>query len=228
MADALASLCLCPTSLAQVAIVPCDPYEASGFEPLSHVVGQTGLDAARMVVERLGPQPPSGRCGVLVTMHRHENRTPEKFRAVACAVARAAGRYAAPWLYWRWYVHGNPAVRALLPDSLALSRVEVCEPADYETMISQLRSARLVITDSGGLQEECAYFKVPCLVLRDVTERVEAVQNGCSRLVGCDPEHIESGIADALEGRWGEIGPCPYGDGHAAEQVCRILEEKYA
>ena len=173
-----------------------------------HVTGNTVIDALRICDPLPAPDGPD----VLVTMHRRE-ALGDAMHAVLSAVAGTRRRVAV-------MSHPNPAVRAIVeqhfPDAIA--------PLPYREFLSLLASARVVLTDSGGLQEECAYLGIPALVCREVTERPEGVESGCARVIGFD------GIADALdrlddyaEYRRMAEAACPYGDGHAAKRIAEVL-----
>jgi len=125
-------------------------------------------------------------------------------------------------------VHPNPEVRAAVDDTLAgLDGITLLPPLDYQRLVHVMGRARLIITDSGGIQEEAPALGKPVLVLRDVTERPEAVDFGTVKLVGCDPERIihetirllEDPSAYALMAERTN----PYGDGRAAERITAAL-----
>ena len=99
------------------------------------------------------------------------------------------------------------------------ARFNVLPPLSYRENLGLLADARLVLTDSGGVQEEAAVLKIPCLTLRPNTERPVTVERGTSRLVGNDPERIRYAFSDAIEGRWPAGGDIPLWDGHAGERI---------
>jgi len=113
-----------------------------------------------------------------------------------------------------------------------LANIELCEPADYRTLLSWMRRARLVLTDSGGIQEEAPAFGKPVLVLRETTERPEGVEAGVAKLVGTDEETIfreaERLLADDRALAAMARVANPYGDGNASERICRILSGRPA
>ena len=122
--------------------------------------------------------------------------------------------------------HPNPAVRAQVEAGLAgVERVTVTDPLPYPDLSRLLSEAYLVLTDSGGIQEEAPSFGVPALVLRDVTERVESLHAGCARLVGTDTDLIVKEAAQLLDDRdlrdSMTAGGNPYGDGLAALRTAR-------
>jgi UDP-N-acetylglucosamine 2-epimerase (non-hydrolysing) len=88
-----------------------------------------------------------------------------------------------------------------------------------------MRSAKLVLTDSGGMQEETSFLRVPCLTLRENTERPITLTLGTSRLVGNDPERIQEAFGDVMRGDWPEGEDIPLWDGHAAGRVVKEMGE---
>jgi UDP-N-acetylglucosamine 2-epimerase len=180
-----------------------------------------GRGAARRA--RPGRAEPAGE--VLVTVHRRESFG-EPLRAILGAVATLAGRF--PRLRWIYPVHPNPRVAG--PAAALLSGIpnlELCPPLDYGQLVRQLRRSRLVLTDSGGLQEEAPAFGKPVLVLRDATERPEGITAGVARLVGTEPRRIVAATARLLTDRRAYRRMArvanPYGDGRAAQRIAAIL-----
>lgn len=116
--------------------------------------------------------------------------------------------------------HANPAVRAQVDAALlGRARTVVTGPLPYPELCRLLARSALVLSDSGGIQEEAPSFDVPVLVLREVTERMEAVESGWARLVGTDPGRIVAAAKDVLGGGWNPPGTAnPFGDGHAARR----------
>ncbi len=168
-----------------------------------------------------------GRRLVLVTGHRRENHG-RGVEDICAALVRLAARGDVAVVY---PVHPNPAVsgpvRALLGD---VPRVHLVEPQGYLAFIELMRRAHLVITDSGGIQEEAPALGVPVLVMRDRTERPEAVAAGTVRLVGTDPDRIVAEAArlldDPVHRRTMSRAANPYGDGTAATRIAADLVER--
>jgi UDP-N-acetylglucosamine 2-epimerase (non-hydrolysing) len=166
-----------------------------------------------------------GKRLVVVTAHRRESFGPPLER-----ICRAVGRLAEsfPDVQVVLPAHPNPSVRVALETHLpALDAIRVIEPLGYRSMVELLHRAALVLTDSGGLQEEAPSLGTPVLVLRDVTERQEGVDAGATRLVGTDEARIVSEASALLASR-GEHALMaravnPYGDGRAAPRIVGAL-----
>jgi UDP-N-acetylglucosamine 2-epimerase (non-hydrolysing) len=223
----LAAFHFAPTALAR------DNLVAEGVAPASiHVTGNTGVDALLRVAARVRETPPElpvyldpARQLVLVTAHRRESFDGGMDR-ICHAVAELARRR--PELDVVFPVHPNPNVRAAALATLGRQyNVRVVEPVDYAQLVLLLTRARLVLTDSGGIQEEVPSLDVPALVLRDKTERPEGVDAGALKLVGTDPARIVEEalrlLDDEAEHARMAAAPSPYGDGRAAERIRTVL-----
>jgi UDP-N-acetylglucosamine 2-epimerase (non-hydrolysing) len=199
-----------------------------------YVCGNTGIDAlqwaARLDVPfddpRLAELVESDARVVVVTAHRRENWG-DGLRGIAEGIARIASRR--PELRFVLPLHPNPRVRAdLTPVLEPLESVLLTEPLHYAAMARLLARCHLVITDSGGLQEEAPSLGKPVLVTRDSTERTEGIDAGTLRIVGTDPDRIASEAARMLDdpAAYAEMASAvnPYGDGHAAERIVAQLE----
>ena len=192
------------------------------------VTGNTIVDALRHILAHTPAPPPpvpAGRPFVLMTCHRRESFG-EPIRAVFRAVRDFASRHPDAVV---WYpVHPNPGVRGPAAEILGgLENVRLADPVDYVTLLHAMKACRLVLTDSGGMQEEGVTLGKRVLVLRDVTERPEAVESGLARLVGNDGARV----AAALEQAWAEsgtetAGSAVFGDGHAAGRIAGILRDQ--
>jgi UDP-N-acetylglucosamine 2-epimerase (non-hydrolysing) len=166
---------------------------------------------------------------LLVTAHRRESWG-ERMRDVASAVARLARKH--PDLIIVLPLHPNPVVReALLPALRGLDNVMLVEPMAYGAFARLLQRSTIVLTDSGGVQEEAPSLGKPVLVMRDTTERPEAVSAGTARLVGTDPERVFSAVDQLLtfprayETMANAVNP--YGDGHAAQRTAKAIEHMF-
>jgi UDP-N-acetylglucosamine 2-epimerase (non-hydrolysing) len=197
------------------------------------VTGNPVIDALQMIAERpydwsSGPlaQLPRDRRLVLLTAHRRENFG-EPLEAVFEAVRQLARDYG-DRVHWVYPVHLNPHVqepaRRILGGN---NRVSLMAPLDYLPMVQLLRACTLVLTDSGGLQEEAPALGKPVLVLRRVTERPEAVQAGTARLVGTGRQAIIDETHRLLDDPQAYAAMAhavnPFGDGHAAERIVDAL-----
>jgi UDP-N-acetylglucosamine 2-epimerase (non-hydrolysing) len=219
----VAALHLAPTPLAAMNLL--DENIATGD---ILITGNTVVDATLAVAGRRLPfenaqvakarETGVHRRLVLVTAHRRESWGAPLDRILA-AVRELVDRY--PDIDVILPSHPNPAVRAQVDAALAgVERVTVTDPLPYPDLSRLLSEAYLVLTDSGGIQEEAPSFGVPALVLRDVTERVESLHAGCARLVGADTDLIVKEAAELLDSPVRRdamtAGGNPYGDGLAA------------
>jgi UDP-N-acetylglucosamine 2-epimerase (non-hydrolysing) len=108
----------------------------------------------------------------------------------------------------------------------AMTGLRLMDPLGYLDFLKLMSEARLVLTDSGGIQEECTILKVPCLTLRENTERPSTVEAGANQVVGRDPARILAGYKAIVSGPRSEIRTPPLWDGHAAERIAKILVER--
>ncbi len=220
LTDVLTDLDLPPTELARRHLL------AEGKSADAMVVtGNTAVDAVRMARPQAAlPRPLPDGPVVAVTMHRRENLP--VMAELAQALARVARDH--PERTFVYPVHLNPAVReAVRPALGALPNVLLEEPWDYLGMLALLDRSELIVTDSGGIQEEGAALGVPVAVLRNVTERPEGVEAGVLRLLGNDPQEVERGLRELLGGgdALGAMRAArnPYGDGRAGERVAQAV-----
>lgn len=195
-----------------------DNLRAEGVTGGVSVVGNTGVDALLDVVGRDDPEPG----GVLVTLHRRESFG-EPLRAVLAGLVDFLA--ATPDATALWPVHPNPAVGAASAE-FAHPRLMLTEPKGYAEFARLMAGCRLILTDSGGVQEEAPSLGKRVLVARDTTERPEAVAAGLNRLVGRDRGRVAAELARA----WAEPpyagplpAPNPYGDGKAAGRIAAAL-----
>ncbi len=196
------------------------------------VTGNTIVDVLRSVdtdgpfeAESLARLDLAGRRLVLVTVHRREHLG-LRLVGICSAIRRVAERH--PEVEVVLPVHPNPRVRDVVEAELAgAPRVHVVPALSYRDMLRLLRHAALALTDSGGIQEEAPSFRVPVLVLREVTERPELIEAGGGLLVGTDPERIVRAASrllrdDAAYERMRHVVN-PFGDGRAAERIVAAL-----
>jgi len=194
------------------------------------VTGNTVIDALLMTASKeldIGIDLDDTKRLILVTSHRRENFG-EPFRNICRALSTLAERnFDVQILY---PVHPNPNVKDVAHEILGrCSNIILCEPLDYAPFIAAMKKAYFIISDSGGVQEEAPALGKPVLVLRDETERPEAVEMGVVKLVGPHYERIVEEaqlLMDSVSAyKTMACGFSPYGDGKAAERIVRNLKE---
>lgn len=194
------------------------------------VTGNTVIDALLEVADKelpLGvPLMPDKRL-ILVTAHRRENFGQPFDNIIAALQTIADNNLDVEILY---PVHPNPNVSRPVHARLGNHpRIVLCDPLDYGPFVSAMKKATIVLTDSGGVQEEAPALGKPVLVMRTETERPEAVEEGVVRLVGTDTDRIVEEVnrllRDPVAYREMAKGASPYGDGKAAGRIVRILAE---
>jgi UDP-N-acetylglucosamine 2-epimerase (non-hydrolysing) len=207
-----------------------------GFERAAiHVVGNPVIDALLEIASRRPAWPEvvrplaAGERLVLVTLHRRESFG-EPLRRILGALRDFAQRHPDARLVYP--VHPNPQVQGPAREILTgLANADLVEPLDYPQLVALLQASHLVLTDSGGLQEEAPALGKPVLVFREVTERPEAVEAGGVRLVGSSPEaflrEAEPLWTDDRAYRAMAQPRFPYGDGTAGARIAAILAEQF-
>ncbi|MBC8478232.1 UDP-N-acetylglucosamine 2-epimerase (non-hydrolyzing) [bacterium] len=207
------------------------------------VTGNTVIDALLLALERidenaphveglppfLQPDSTTGERIVLITGHRRESFG-RGFRNICQAIAELAGRH--PDVHFVYPVHLNPQVHEPVQQILGenkLQNVHLIAPLDYLPFVALMNRSYLILTDSGGLQEEAPSLGKPVLVMRDTTERPEAVEAGSVRLVGTDREAIITGVTELLTNplvyqAMSQVNN-PYGDGKASERIIDAIAE---
>lgn len=195
------------------------------------VTGNTVIDAQHWVMKHQGIGRRATGCGhLLVTVHRRENWG-DDVEEICRAIAELARRH--PELPVRFPVHLNPVIQQPVHAILGnLSNVHLTPPLDYLAMQQVIADAWVVLTDSGGLQEEAPTFGVPVLVLREETERPEAVAAGCASIIGTRRERVIEAVEhlwhdEAAYARMARTGN-PFGDGHACERIRDTLRRHLA
>jgi UDP-N-acetylglucosamine 2-epimerase (non-hydrolysing) len=209
------------------------------------ITGNTGVDALKWLVNRLGEdknlrgsaqtildatgvpclKEPAGAPIVLITAHRRESFG-TGFEAICQAIAELAARF--PDRQFIYPVHPNPMVRGTVFKSLGesgLANVHLIEPLDYLPFVLLMSRSELILTDSGGIQEEAPSLGLRVVVMRAMTERGEGIDTGLVRLAGADREQIVTHALDALTGSWTAApqGRDVYGDGHASERILAAI-----
>jgi UDP-N-acetylglucosamine 2-epimerase (non-hydrolysing) len=224
VADRIAAFNFAPTETARANLL----REGIAPETIS-VTGNTVIDALEWTVARgpeFGVAIEPGQRLLLVTLHRRESFGAPLARAFAAIRQLAAAN---PDLVVLYPVHPNPNVAE--PASRLLdghARIRLVAPLDYPQMVAAMRRAHLILTDSGGIQEEAAALGVPVLVAREATERVEAIELGLARLVGTETERVVAEAQNLLDcpdaHRTMARGGFPFGDGQASRRIADIIE----
>ena len=214
-----------------------DNLVAEGVDEAAvHVTGNTVVDALLWTVIRERRNKASwerrfaafaNRPYVLITGHRRENFG-EGFRNICQAVATLADEF--PQTGFVYPVHLNPNVQRPVNELLGgRENVHLLDPAEYPAFVWLMDRCRIILTDSGGVQEEAPSLAKPILVMRETTERPEAVEAGAVQLVGTSIDRIVSGVSDLLSDEVlyasRQIDENPYGDGMAAARIVDLIEE---
>lgn len=228
-------------TLAAIHCAPTDTAAAAlrreNVDPAAiHVTGNTVIDALHWITARIRREPAmadglaalerrfAGRRIIGVTSHRRENLG-EGMRAIAHAVRQLAAR---PDVAVIFPVHLNPRVREVMDAELAgLDNVALIEPLDYPHFARLIDICHLMLTDSGGVQEEAPALGKPVLVMRETTERPEGVEAGTALLVGTDPARILAEATRLLDDQSAYAAMArahnPFGDGHSAARIAELL-----
>ena len=208
--DRISALLLCPDERSR------ETLAAEGVPGRAEVVGDVMADAARifgpLARKRVEVDHPPGTYLVL-TIHRQANVSPPRLNRIVEGLNRLEEPIVFP-------VH--PRTRAALADGrLELGpHVRLLQPLGYLELVAYASQARVIVTDSGGLQKEAYWYGVPCVTLRPSTEWVDTVENGANVLVDDDPDALVRAVAEA---RLPDALPPLYGDGHASERVATAL-----
>ena len=229
----IADMNFAPTQAAADALLR-ENRDAAGI----HVTGNTVIDALLATVDRVNGEPAlasglddlaarfAGKRIVAVTSHRRENFG-GGMEAIARSIADIAAR---PDVSVIFPVHPNPNVRPVMDAVLGnLPNVAMIEPLDYPHFVRLLDLCHLVLTDSGGVQEEAPSLGKPVLVMRETTERPEGVQAGTAKLVGADRDRIVREVLALLDDDAAYQAMArahnPFGDGKAAERIADIIAD---
>jgi UDP-N-acetylglucosamine 2-epimerase (non-hydrolysing) len=199
--------------------------EAEKVSGTVSVVGNTVVDALEWTSKRLGTPKKTERPYVLVTAHRRESFG-APIREAFSALGELAGNY--PGFDFVYPVHRNPNVLTPANEILGkISNVKLIDPLEYPELIELLRGSHLVISDSGGIQEEAPSFGVPVLILRESTERPEVIDAGLGHLVGTSRERIlkmgSHFLSNPQSRSAASSAANPFGDGHAGEKIVAQL-----
>ncbi|MBL9077812.1 MAG: UDP-N-acetylglucosamine 2-epimerase (non-hydrolyzing) [Planctomycetes bacterium] len=218
----LADLHFAPTALAR------DNLLREGIDPATvHVVGNTGIDALQWATARVDAaqfRPAAGRRLLLVTAHRRENLG-APLQSICDGIAALADRADVAVL---WPLHPHPGVRSVVEARLAgRDNVHLCGPLDYPDMVAAMQASHVLLTDSGGVQEEGPALGRPVLVLRDNTERPEGIAAGTAALVGTRADRIVAAVGRLLDQPAAHAAMArvvhPYGTGGSAAAIVAVL-----
>ena len=190
-----------------------------------HLVGNCMVDSLLRHVEAAVGKRPWEQQGVepsnyaLLTLHRPSNVDDDTaLRALMKAINRVSMKL--PVVF---PVHPRTKERMGRAGIVLADGMKLCEPLPYLAFLGMMAKASCVLTDSGGIQEETTALGVPCLTLRENTERPITVRQGTNRLVGTSPQAIEDGVKEVLAGRWPTGARPALWDGHAAERIADVL-----
>ena len=229
LADHLSDLCFAPTERAKAALLK----EGISTEKVI-ITGNTVVDALLQVnqqnwqpqADSFLAQLPQDKHLLLVTAHRRESFG-KPMAAICNALKQIARRNDVHIVF---PVHLNPNVRKIVYETLAdIPTISLIDPVDYQELVYLMRQCKLILTDSGGIQEEAPTLAKPVLVLRQTTERPEAVAAGVARLVGTDTNRIIASVTELLDDESVyavmSSGANPYGDGQAAQRIADALQQ---
>ena len=206
-----------------------------GIRPESIVVtGNTVIDALMMISQRVAGRPLDSRIStsidgkllILVTVHRRESFG-KPLESICQALARIACSYHDK-IQIVYPVHLNPNVRKTVYEILSgIPNISLIEPVNYEELVGLMSKAYLILTDSGGIQEEAPSLHKPVLVLRETTERPEAIEAGAAKLIGTDADTISAETIRLIEEppSYHDMSHAinPYGDGQAGQRIVQFL-----
>lgn len=215
----------CPTTRA-VANLRAEGIDSSRV----FLTGNTGIDSLRLTLERIETRAAENRSlrRILLTAHRRENQG-RRMEAICQAVREIV--YEFKNVEFVVPIHPTPAVRRTLEQLLkGHDRIQLLPPLAYQRLIAEMAQCYLILTDSGGIQEEAPYLKKPVLVLRDVTDRPETIELGVAQLVGTEPARVIGAVRELLTDSATYLrmasGGSPYGDGYAARRIASALRER--
>ena len=218
--DARADLLFAPTETAVANL------RAEGVRGEVHLTGNTGIDALKATEARLAAQPlvVEKLPRILVTCHRRESWG-EGLKSVATALVEIA-RDGASTI--ELVLHPNAHVAAIMRQSLdSIRGISLIAPCTQIDLIRRMREVDLILSDSGGIQEEATALGTPLLVLREKTERPEAIASGNARLVGTSSDRIIAEVRRLLENPYERLTMArpafPFGDGHAAPRIAEVI-----
>ena len=224
LADRVSSLLFCPTETAV------NNLKTEGVNRGVHNVGDVMYDVALFYRDRARQQSKvlqtlklTPRGFALATCHRAENTDdPQRLGEILAALAEVAGQMPV-------VLPLHPRTRKLVGEyglSHHLKALTVIEPLPFLDMVALEQAARIILTDSGGVQKEAFFYGVPCITMRDETEWVETVELGANRLVGASRVVLLEAVEAVMKSALHQSNSAPYGDGHAASKIVALLETR--
>lgn len=230
LADSVSDLHFCPTQGSIDNLIKSGITTPNSF----YKTGNTVIDALLYTVENkkadldfIGLD--ENLKTILLTSHRRENFG-KPLEEICDAVLELVNKYSE--VQFVYPVHLNPNVQKVVRSKLSdIERVKLIEPLDYAPFASLMKKSHIILTDSGGVQEEAPSLGVPVLVLRDETERPEALEFGCVKLVGAHKDKIVQTVSNLLDNESDYDLMCnainPYGDGLASKRITDIIIERF-
>ena len=223
LVDHISDACFAPTELSKQALLK-EGIPSSAI----YVTGNTVIDALQTIVKKLpryvAASNEQSKKQILVTAHRRENHG-QPIRQICAALRQLATRSDVHIVY---PVHPNPNIWEPVHEMLAgVANITLRPPTDYLSFVALMAKSYIILTDSGGVQEEAPSLGVPVLVMRSVTERLEAVDAGVARLVGTETNTIVAEVCRLLDHPSERASMAhavnPFGDGAAAHRIVEIL-----
>jgi UDP-N-acetylglucosamine 2-epimerase (non-hydrolysing) len=194
-----------------------------------HMVGNTMIDTLAHMLPKAAQRQMPGRFGVepgaygVVTLHRPSNVDSPEILADLLGTLEAVQSELPLVFAIHPRTRKNIAAFGLQGRLDAMNQVQLCDPLSYLDFLDLYRNSRLVLTDSGGIQEETSWLKIPCITMRENTERGVTVELGTNYLTGVARERILKAFGEVMEGRGKPGGGIPLWDGRAAERICDIF-----
>ena len=189
------------------------------------ITGNTVIDSVRIITEKLNLKSTESN-KILITAHRRENHG-DGIKNICNAIKKMCIKH--PSIEFIWPVHPNPNVKDVVSDELQnIPQVKLVPPLDYFELLQEMANAKLIWTDSGGIQEEAPFFKKPVIILRNATERPEVVNAGFGILTGTNVEKIivetEKIFSDEDYYKTMISGENPFGDGYSSEKIISLVK----
>ncbi len=221
----LTSIHLCPTETNRNNLI------SEGYKENIYVVGNSVIDALNIIKNKLNlnlskelSKVTEEKKYVLVTSHRRENHG-QGIINLCSALKVLADKYKN--IVFIFPVHYNPNIRDVVHKDLnSIPNIKLIEPVHYIDILSLINNSMFCLTDSGGIQEEAPSFGKYCLILRNYTERIEAIENDFSELIGTDTNTIIERVSNIINSKkyLNRINFNPFGDGNTASRILKILE----